>query len=215
MSPSYNNNMAAFFSQEAVSSNPSAAAAAPQGETHVMGQNQFASLLMICVPKEALKDMEFSDEKTPCPCVVLKSVEGVARSRGARDGDCVVAFGGRALQRRQKARDLELLARNVEEPEVDVLLWGLRGVDKNYGQTLAVKASTLDMDLGEVKVSLGLGTPVVAVIDASAAKLRRLREQGIERGDVLIGINYEPVKDDEPPHKVAKKLEEHLLLGPV
>jgi len=173
-------------------------------------------------PELIQREVRFEDR--PRGGVVVKAVTGPeTKEAGVKEGDTVVALGGRALRRRHEAKDVEDIVAGLDDGSVDVLLWGLRGVKaRTCGAELAVyckDSSGLDpLNLGEIRPPACLGVQrgtVVVVLDGGASKLRKLRDQGIERGDLLIGVNYEPIKDDEPPNVVEKRLEDHLLLGPV
>lgn len=181
-----------------------------------IASNHFASLVLVHVARAIVgTELEFKDAAEP-PRVVVTSL-GHADECGVALDDVVVAFGGRSVQRHTTAEDLGNVAKKQRAGTISMLLWGLHRHLACYGIERAVYCTTLDVDFGEIPPPrcMHFAGTVITVIDMNTARLQAARAIGIERADILIGINYEPLPDVEPQLAVSKRIRENLLLGPV
>ncbi|KAJ8609078.1 hypothetical protein CTAYLR_010242 [Chrysophaeum taylorii] len=188
----------------------------PSAGGEMVAHNHFASLVKVQAPRRCIgTEVQFRDVVRPPPRRILIDSLGDAPTCGAAIDDEVVAFDNKSV-RRSSAAELVASAR-AGDGEISMLVWGLRGHHGCYGFQFPVYCTALDIDLGEIPAPrcVDFDGTVVAVVDMNTSRLRAARGLGIERGDILIGINHEPLPDHEPRHVVVKRIRDNLILGPV
>mmetsp|Transcript_7835 Transcript_7835/g.11887 ORF Transcript_7835/g.11887 Transcript_7835/m.11887 type:complete len:298 (-) Transcript_7835:387-1280(-) len=189
-----------------------------RGIVECVSSNHFASLVKVHVKKQLINsEIQFTNTRNPSR-IIVTSVSELSKDSGVKEDDVVVAYAGRALQRRHKVKDLDSMKQYEQGDKVTMLLWGLRGLHSLYGAQFAIhhQDNRVKIEIAEIPAPqcFALDGTVIAVIDRNPSELRALQQLGIERGDIIIGINYEPVPDDETPKAVLKRLQDHLMLGP-
>ncbi|KAJ1444493.1 hypothetical protein M885DRAFT_627074 [Pelagophyceae sp. CCMP2097] len=217
------------------------AMAAREAPQQVLAQNRFCTLIKVTVPRRALGVGLALAAAGPGRVVV----DGERGLGGAYGGAVVVAQstlprgalpGGGApgpapIARRSSDKLLELqLWRSDAAPEAEacgtfageaaaacVVLWALRP-ERARGGAAVHCACAVDprFHFGAIKAPAAVGSAtMIVLLDMAASKVAAAHALGLRRGDLLVGIDYEPVGDNVAVGDVAAKLDALFSLGPV
>ncbi|KAJ1451785.1 hypothetical protein M885DRAFT_528844 [Pelagophyceae sp. CCMP2097] len=174
--------------------------------------NHFASLLQIRVPADLLgTDLQFIDLLNPHR-IAISATGRAAAACGAKVGDIVVA----PLPRGKSTTSEDLVRISGKAPTTLLLSSPRRrflfcGAFKSveYGAGLQ-----LDWGLVQAPECVQHDGRITALLDMGDSKLEAARRAGLERGDVLVGVDGEPFVSDDSASP-SRLLEDRLKLGDV